>query len=127
MKISPAAMALILWQMAAPSVWADDLGRLFFTPEQRAQLEYDKLKDAGTGDSRRVLSVNGIVQKNGGECTVWINGVPQVAGGSDARSPDSVPVAVPGQSRPIDVKVGQRVLINQTAAQEAQTPPPPGN
>lgn len=102
---------------AAGTADAGELGRLFFTPEQRAQFEYRQQQGESTPDSTRSLTVNGIVQKHGGERTVWINGVPQTAGKSDERYPESVPVAIPGQSRPIDVKVGQRVRIDP-AAQE---------
>lgn len=108
----------------APHAGAGDLGRLFFTPEQRAQFEYDKMQNGGSGDSQRILSVSGIVQRNGGERVVWINGVPQVAGSSDEQSPESVPVAVPGQSQPVKVKVGQKVLLNQSTQQGTQTPRP---
>lgn len=97
--------------LATPLTQAEGLGRLFFTPEQRAQLEYEKLQGNGSGESSRVLSVSGIVQRHGGERTVWINGVPQLAGASDEQAPESVPVAIPGQSQPVKVKVGQKVLI----------------
>jgi hypothetical protein len=94
------------------SSWADELGRLFFTPEQRAQLEYRKQQENDSAASGRSLTVNGIVQKNGGNRTVWINGVPQAAGNSNERTPESLPVTVPGQATPVKVKVGQKVLIN---------------
>ncbi len=45
------------------------LGRLFFTPEQRAQ------RDVGRISLPAVHQVNGIVQRDGGVRTVWINGV----------------------------------------------------
>jgi len=97
---------------------AEPLGRLFFTPEQRAQMDYSKLQGSDTGSSGRALTVNGIVQKHGGKRTVWINGVPQQAGNSDERAPDSLPVAVPGLSKPVKVKVGQKVLINPASEPE---------
>jgi hypothetical protein len=97
---------------------AEPLGRLFFTPEQRAQLDYSKLQGSDTGNSGRALTVNGIVQKHGGKRTAWINGVPQEAGNSDERAPDSLPVAVPGLSKPVKVKVGQKVLINPASDSE---------
>ncbi|MDD5383940.1 MAG: hypothetical protein PHG89_03540 [Gallionella sp.] len=102
--------------IAAPLTYAEELGRLFFTPAQRAQLEYSQQQSGDTPDNTRSLTVNGIVQKHGGKRTVWINGVPQLAGKSDERTPESLPVAVPGQSQPVKVKVGQRVLINPAAA-----------
>lgn len=113
LKIGLCAFALT----AATLGHAEGLGRLFFTPEQRAQMDYDKLQNTDPGDNRRVLSVNGIVQKHGGERTVWINGVPQQAGKSDERAPESLPVAIPGQSQPVKVKVGQKVLINPSSTE----------
>ena len=100
---------------AAPPTYAKELGRLFFTAEQRAQLEYSQQKNNPAPGNARSLTVNGIVQKHGGERTVWINGVPQIAGASDERAPESVPVAIPGQSQPVRVKVGQKVQISPAA------------
>jgi hypothetical protein len=96
----------------------EELGRMFYTPEQRAQLDADHARSATPEDSPNVISIDGIVQRHGGERTVWINGVPQVAGRSDERSPESVPVAVPGQSQPVEVKVGQKVIVNPAPAEE---------
>lgn len=94
---------------------AEPLGRLFFTPEQRAQMEYSRLPDSGSGSSSRALTVNGIVQQHGGRRTAWINGVPRQAGNSDELAPESLPVIVPGQSKPVKVKVGQKILIKPSA------------
>jgi hypothetical protein len=112
LRISLAGLAFT----AAAAVNAEGLGRLFFTPEQRAQLEYSRHQGDHAPDNARSLTVNGIVQKHGGERTVWINGTPQLAGKSDERAPESVPVTIPGRSQPVKVKVGQRVLIDPAAA-----------
>ena len=61
------------------------------------------------------LMLNGIVQMHGGKRTVWINGVPQTVGRSDEKSPESVPVPLPGQNKSVKLKVGQRVLLNPAA------------
>ncbi|MDD2914078.1 MAG: hypothetical protein PHP70_02035 [Gallionella sp.] len=95
---------------------AEQLGRLFSTPEQRAQLEQNKPTNTGSGDSHRALTVNGIVQKHGGARTVWINGLPQPATGRDDRAPESLSVAIPGASHPVKIKVGQKMLINPATA-----------
>lgn len=97
---------------------AEELGRLFYTPEQRAQLDADHARTATPADSPNVISIDGIVQRHGGERTVWINGVPQAAGQSDASAPESVPVAVPGQSQPVEVKVGQKVIVAPAPGKE---------
>ena len=98
------------------SACAEPLGRLFFTPEQRAQLEYNQQRNDNTSANARSLTVNGIVQKHGGARTVWINGKAQPAGKGDERAPESLPVAVPGQAQPVRLKVGQRVLVNPATA-----------
>lgn len=103
---------------ATTGVNAEELGRLFFTPEQRAQLEYGQQQGDNAPGNVHSLTVNGIVQKHGGERTVWINGIPQLAGKSDERAPESLPVSIPGQSQPVRAKVGQRVLINPAASEQ---------
>ena len=113
-KIALIPFALI----AAPLGYAEELGRLFFTPQQRAQLEYGQKQNGDSPNNASVLTVNGIVQRHGGERTVWINGVPQPAGKSDEQAPDSLPVAVPGQSKPVKVKVGQKLILDQPAQQK---------
>ncbi|MBI1174936.1 MAG: hypothetical protein GC139_06690 [Sideroxydans sp.] len=107
-------LLLVILSTWLPAAQAADLGRLFFTPEQRAQLDYAYARDADSDGSNNasVLTVNGIVQKDGGARTVWINGVAQAAGKSDAQNPESVPVSVPGKSKPMKIKVGQKLLLD---------------
>ena len=111
MKLIGKTGLFIALHAGTASSGADELGRLFFTPEQRTQLEYHRQQKNGSAGSGHALTVNGIVQKNGGNRTVWINGVPQAAGKSNERMPESLPVALPGQAQPVKVKVGQKVLI----------------
>lgn len=106
---------LLLLALLLPAcAQADELGRLFFTPQQRAQLDRQNIQNSSTdsGSNGSSLTVNGIVQKNGGARTVWINGVPQAAGKGDKRDPASAQVAVPGQSKPVKIKVGQKLLLD---------------
>lgn len=117
MTLIARAIALTALLMSAQAHGAEELGRLFFTPAERAQLDSGKLQDIDSRGVRGVLTVNGIVQKRGGSRTIWINGVPQEAGTSDERSPDSVSVAVPGK-QPVKVKVGQKVPIPPAAEPE---------
>jgi hypothetical protein len=55
------------------TVFAEEaaLGRLFFTPVQRAQ------RETRLASPSVVSQVNGIVQRDGGVRTIWINGVAQ--------------------------------------------------
>ena len=106
-----------------PAANADTLGRLFFTPAQRAQLDYNYARNApAEGNSSSVLTVNGIVQKHGGARTVWINGVAQSAGKSNESTPTSQAVTVPGKSHPVKIKVGQKILLDQPAPTRQDVP-----
>lgn len=92
------------------------LGRLFFTPEQRQQLDYAYARNAAAeGNSSAVLTVNGIVQKNGGARTVWVNGVSQNASNNSEHNPTVQTVTVPGKANPVKLKVGQKLLLDQPA------------
>jgi len=65
---------------AAGNTQAQELGRLFFTPEQRAAL--DARRKARVPDKPAAVAVtaspvtriNGAVQRSGGKSTVWVNG-----------------------------------------------------
>lgn len=108
---------------------AGELGRLFFTPEQRAQLDYNYAREAQpdsgsapNSNNARALTLNGIVQMHGGKRTAWINGVPQAVGRSDEKTPESLPVPLPGQNKSVKLKVGQRVLLSPSASPNKSEP-----
>lgn len=58
---------------------AEPLGRLFFTPERRAQLE--RQRQYNIQETRTIqggsMRLDGIVQRSSGRSTIWVNGVPQ--------------------------------------------------
>ncbi len=101
---------------------ADELGRLFYTPQQRHQL------DSGTAISNsnsnpenlhpNYFIVNGVVQKHGGNRTVWINGNAQAPEPGNDRNPTVAPVTVPGKSLPVQLKVGQKLILETPAPEE---------
>jgi hypothetical protein len=118
MKRYPAILLFAIFFVSGTQ--AGNLGRLFFTPEQRAQLEDNHARnETGEGDSSSVLTINGIVQQHNGPRTVWINGAAQnsVHGGESA----SEAVVVPGKSLPIPIKVGEKLLLGfpHTAAPQS--------
>ena len=98
-----------------------ELGRLFFTPEQRAAL--DARRKARVPDkpaaapvtASPVTRVNGAVQRGGGKSTVWVNGemIPEDAQAEGARvtprSPDAGRVSIPADegSQRHDLRVGE--------------------
>lgn len=101
-----------------PAAQADVLGRLFFTPQQRQQMEFQTTRsNTGTasGGRRNYIIVNGVVQKHGGNRTVWINGAAQAAEQSNDRNPTTETVTVPGKSHPVQLKVGQPLLLEAPA------------
>ncbi|MEJ1959545.1 MAG: hypothetical protein WDM70_09095 [Nitrosomonadales bacterium] len=100
---------------------ADGLGRLFFTPQQRVQLEANFARNANAdGNHASSIMVNGIVQQNGGVRTVWINGVPQHSAHAEGAATEKV--TVPGKSSSIKIKVGESFLLDQALPQIAPAP-----
>jgi len=96
---------------------ADGLGRLFFTPQQRAQLELAQAqRSAAENRPAGALTLNGIVQRSDGARTVWINGVAHAANDSAEHAPASQRLSVNGKLQPDEIKVGQRLSPEQSAA-----------
>lgn len=57
---------------------AEPLGRLFFSPDERAMLDRMRQKNSGsTVSATEQITLNGIVRRSGGKTTAWINQVPQ--------------------------------------------------
>lgn len=114
----PLAFLLLVLFGLLPAAQAGELGRLFYTPQQRQQLEYQESSNSSAdGGNRNYIIVNGVVQKQGGKRTVWINGAPQAAVRGNDKTPASVPVTVPGKSQPVQLKVGQRLLMGTSPPQ----------
>lgn len=112
--------AVFVILLTSPGTHAAELGRLFFTPQEREQLELQgAVKSQGTVQ-RDTFTVNGMLQKSGGKRIYWINGEQQEAVASPDKAPASVRVTLPGNSQPVELKVGQRIELNsaQTAPKE---------
>lgn len=75
------AHAALLFALLAAAIPAkgEALGRLFFTPAERAAL--DRQRRLGVQESQAAeaaaLTINGFVRPSGGPATVWINGMPR--------------------------------------------------
>ena len=123
----PVLVAALLIACAAS---AADLGRMFFTPAQRATLDSarkqnirvefsDETADqpAAAPPVPQNISVNGMIRRSDGKDTIWINNRPvtdQNAGGfrvSPQKGSDRVHLSVPESGRSVDLKVGQSVEI----------------
>jgi hypothetical protein len=107
----------VLLLLAIPTASADTLGRLFFTPAQRQQLDDRNARHATSQDNTAsYVTVDGIVQKQGGARTVWVNGVAQSTGNTGDRTPTAQTVTIPGKSRSVKLKVGEKIMFDQPAA-----------
>lgn len=57
---------------------AEPLGRLFFSPDERAMLDRMRQKSGGSAASATAqITLNGIVRRSSEKTTAWINQVPQ--------------------------------------------------
>jgi hypothetical protein len=110
-------IALAAWVAA---VHAQELGRLFFTPEQRAAL--DERRKARVPDKPAAVLVespstrlDGYVKRSGGKSTLFVNGeaIPEGAPTEsmaivpDRTRPDRATVEVGDSERRIPLKVGE--------------------
>ena len=110
--------ALSLWTAGAQ---AQELGRLFFTPDQRAALDArrkarvpDKPAAAPVTESP-VTRIDGAVRRSGGKSTVWVNGetIPEGAQPESAQvapkvsSPGRVSIPAGEGAQRFDLRVGE--------------------
>jgi hypothetical protein len=85
------------------------LGRLFFTPQQRLELDQRRalnIREAPIVRNQGALTVDGHVSRSSGKTTTWVNGAPQ----HDAyrpRTPDTVAIVPAEAGRTVPVRVGQ--------------------
>ena len=75
----PALLLLLALALAPATGQAQELGRLFFTPEQRTALDARRKarvpdKPAAAVVATPVTRLDGYVKRSGGPPTVWING-----------------------------------------------------
>jgi len=128
-----AAAALVLFAGTASGA---ELGRLFFTPAQRATLDSARKQNIRIefGDETaeqpaaapvpQNISVNGMIRRSDGKDTVWINNRPVTDQGGNGlkvttpKGSDRVRLSVPESGRSVDLKVGQSVEIVSGSVQE---------
>jgi hypothetical protein len=104
----PIVAALLFAVATGPAAAQETLGRLFFTEQQRQDL--DRRRQANIQEATVVVdslvTVNGQVSRSSGKSTTWINGIPQT---STRRPQDPARATLPGaEGEPsITVKIGQ--------------------
>jgi hypothetical protein len=120
MKIPAALACLFAALLLGPAASAQELGRLFFTPEQRAALDArrkarvpDKPAAVPQAESP-VTRIDGAVRRSGGKSTVWVNGEAVSEGAQadgakvTARERGAARVTLPtGEGAQRDLRVGE--------------------
>ena len=114
-----ALVLLLLCAATAPARAAEPLGRLFFTPEQRAALDARRKarvpdRPAAATITSPVTRVDGYVKRSQGPSTVWMNGeslseaspeAPRIE--SPARGDSRVSVTVGDSGRRVRLRPGE--------------------
>jgi len=137
-------LAIILLFVTCTATGAE-LGRLFFTPDQRAKLDDARRRNlridfGNEGEPAATpappvaqhFSVNGVVRRNDGKSTVWINnrpvGEPSADGVSVSAGRDNrIRLTVPDSGRSLDLKVGQTAeVVSGTIAESFAKRPATG-
>ncbi len=98
--------------LAAPAAAAaaEELGRLFLTPQQRQDLDRRRATNRAEEEAPQIregpLTLEGHLQRSSGRTATWINGVPQYDSHA-SRDPARIMV-VPNQGEPgVSLSVGQ--------------------
>lgn len=118
---------------------AEPLGRLFFTPEQRAQLDSARRQraqrpatEAATEEApAATVTYSGMVRRSDGRATVWINSralhdrMPPAAGIPRARVDEegAASITVPQHPRSVRLKVGQTAELTSGRVAESYARP----
>ncbi len=99
--------------MAQDSANTPALGRLFFTPQQRQEL--DRRRELNIQESNVVVeslyTVNGHISRSSGKTTTWVNGNAQNET-YRPRNPAIIPLQAVEEEAPVDLRVGQTLDRN---------------
>lgn len=129
--------ALVAALAAAPAPAQERLGRIFFTPAQRASLDVARSQRARTALATdrseqeaapvpQTIIYSGLIRRSDGKTTVWINNQPvheRESAGAAAivgrvRPDGSVTLQVPQSGRSVILKPGQSVELLTGAVEE---------
>jgi len=125
-------------QQAQSPAPAPTLGRMFFTPTERATLDEMRKRPAPVVAQEKApqappgpeyVTLNGVVRRSDGTTTVWLNNKPVQGQGQRsseglilapgrAGTPGNVIVVVPQSGRRVDLKVGQQLDVTSGRVQE---------
>jgi hypothetical protein len=116
-----------------------EMGRLFFTPTQRATLDSARKQnvrteiDNGTPEDvappPQNITINGLVRRSDGKTTVWVNNqmvTEQRPNGVNVvpyKNGNRVKLSTPDSGHSVDLRVGQTLEINSGTIQEGSSLP----
>ena len=81
----------------APPTESHKIGRLFFSPDERAMLDRIRQQSGGsTVSATEQITLNGIVRRSSGKTTTWINQLPQ----HENQTPQGIAVRQGQASKP---------------------------
>jgi hypothetical protein len=142
MKRALASLALAALCAAGTARAAQPIGRLFFTPAERAQLDNARAQKrvpqpaaaaqpVDTRPETQVVTYNGIVRRSDGKSILWLNNKPAdekealsgLAITGRVRSDGGVTLQVPGSGSSVDLKVGQRAELQTGKVSESRPEP----
>ncbi|MCC7486831.1 MAG: hypothetical protein IT529_17805 [Burkholderiales bacterium] len=133
--VAPVLVLLLAGQPAA----AAELGRLFYTPEQRVSLDAARAKRqraavateesaqpaAPAAPAPEAVTYGGIVRRSDGKTTVWINNRPvtekeaaSTSGVRQVRPDGTVTLRSPQSGRNVNLQVGQRAELTSGTVEE---------
>ena len=142
-RAGPHLFALLLAvAIASPVSAAQPIGRLFFTPTERAQLDIQRsqkrVPEAATAQApaprptSEVITYNGIVRRSDGKSILWLNSKPadekEALSGLSVtgrvRADGAVVLQVPETGGSINLKVGQRAELQTGRVGESRRSEP---
>jgi hypothetical protein len=131
--------ALALAFAAGGACAAEPLGRLFFTPAQRAQLDAARTQKARLplaeekeeAPAPEVITFRGVVRRSDGRSTVWLNDraiedgriAAGIQVGGRVRPDGRITLEVPQSERRIELRVGQSVELGSGTVEEPYRQP----
>jgi hypothetical protein len=152
--IAARTLPLLCLLSIAHAASAAELGRMFFTPAQRATLDNARKQnirvEIGNENEQQStaapvpqsVSVNGVIRRSDGKNTIWLNNrvvneqQPGSMNAAVGKADNRVRLNVPESGRNLDLKVGQTVEIvsgtieesylRRPAAKPDVKPPPEG-
>jgi len=106
-------VVLLIALMSAFQAAGASMGRLFLTPDERAQL--DRLRNnqgeaIAVAAPQKQLTLNGIVTRNNGKTTAWINQQPQTDFTNTAQGVSLQPTTIPATVS-LRLSSGQRIHL----------------